>query len=257
MVVAINIVGVGRKSGKTRLILALVRELTQRNHRVATIKHIFEGTFDTAYKDTWKHFHEGANPIIAVSAKELVSVQAVTTPSLERALQAVPREVDVVLIEGFKASNYPKIIVARSLSEVKDLLGAVTQVMAIAGPIASDSARPGRFNNTPILTPRDIVSLVERLVTEDAVKKLPGINCRRCGYESCSALAHAILAGNASISECKTLTERDVVLHVDGTPVFLSDFPKNFVRNTVFGMIKTLRGVKEKPGHVSLDIRLD
>jgi molybdopterin-guanine dinucleotide biosynthesis protein B len=257
MVVAINIVGVGRKSGKTRLILALVRELTARNHRVATIKHIFEGTFDTAHKDTWQHLHAGANPILAVSANELVSVYAVTTPSLEQALQVVPKAVDVVLIEGFKASDYPKIIVAQRLSEVKALLEAVTHVIAISGSLASDPARPSHFHNSPLLTPQELVPLVERLVTEDAVKRLPGINCGRCGYESCSALAHAILAGNASIAACQTLADHDVVLHVDGAPVFLSAFPKNFVRNTVLGMIKTLRGVKENPTHVSLEIQLD
>ncbi len=257
MVVAINIIGVGRKSGKTSLILALVRELTARNHRVATIKHIFEGTFDTAHKDTWQHLAAGANPIFAVSATELVSVHTINTPSLEQALQQVPSEVDVVLIEGFKSTDYPKIIVARRLSEVKTLLDTVTHVIAIAGPPASDPARPRHFHNTPLLTTRELVPLVESLITEDTVKRLPGINCGRCGYESCSALAHAILAGKASIAACQTLADHDVVLHVDGTPVFLSAFPKNFVRNTVLGMIKTLRGVKEHPTHVSLEIQLD
>ena len=253
----IHVVGIGRNSGKTRLIEGLTRELTKRDYRVATVKHIFEGTFDTAYKDTWKHLQAGANPIIAVTSKELVSIKASTDPSLERALHEVPRDVDVVLVEGFKESDNPKILTARSLGQVEELMELATQAIAISGPIASEKGCPSFIQNTPILELGEVVPLVERLLLEAAVKRLPEIDCRRCGYESCKALATAVLEGKASIDQCKTLAERDVVLTVDGKPIVLSAFPKNFVRNTVLGMIKTLRGVKAAPHAISLEIELD
>lgn len=253
----IHVVGIGRNSGKTRLIEGLVGELTKRDYRVATIKHIFEGTFDTAHKDTWKHLQAGANPIIAVSPKELISIKANTDPSLERALHEVPREVDVVLVEGFKESDNPKILAVQSLSQVEELMGLATQAIAISGPIASEKDYPSSIQNTPILELGELVPLVERLLLEAAVKRLPETDCRRCGYESCKALATAVLGGKASIDQCKILAESDVVLTVDGKPIVLSEFPKNFVRNTLLGMIKTLRGVNEAPRTISLEIGLD
>jgi molybdopterin-guanine dinucleotide biosynthesis protein B len=253
----VNVIGFGRNSRKTRLIQGLARELTKRDYRVATIKHLFEGTFDTAHKDTWKHLQAGVNPIIAVSPKELISIKANADPSLKRALQEVPREVDVVLVEGFKESDNPKILVAQSLSQVKDLMGLTTKVIAISGPIASEKDCPSSVHNTPILKLGKLVPLVERLLLDAAMKRLPEIDCKRCGYESCNALATAILGGKASIDQCKILAESDVVLTVDGKLIVLSEFPKNFVRNTLLGMIKTLRGVNETPRTILLEIGLD
>jgi molybdopterin-guanine dinucleotide biosynthesis protein B len=247
----------GRNSGKTWLIEGLVRELTQRGFRVATVKHIYEGPFDTAQKDTWRHLRAGANPVIAVSSRELVTIHAAVDPSLARALQAVPQDVDVVLVEGFKEADQPKILVARSLNQVGALMEVATQAIAIAGPIAAEQDRPPAVQNIPILDVDALVSRVEELLRDAAVKRLPGIDCRRCGYESCEALAAAIVAGNASLAQCATLAERDVVLTVDGTPVVLSAFPKDFVRNTVMGMIHTLRGVPADPHAISLEIQVD
>jgi molybdopterin-guanine dinucleotide biosynthesis protein B len=251
------VVGIGRSTGKTRMIEGLTRELTKRDFRVATIKHVFEGTFDTAYKDTWKHLQAGANPIIAVTSKELVSIKSSMDPSLEKALHEVPKEVDVVLVEGFKESDNPKILVARNLSQVEELMELTTQALAISGPIASEKDCPSSVQNTPVLELIELVPLVMGLILDASVKRLPETDCRRCGFESCKALATAVLGGKASIDQCKTLTEREVVLTVDGNPIVLSEFPKNFIRNTVLGMIKTLRGVKTAPRTISLEIELD
>ncbi|MEE9508912.1 MAG: molybdopterin-guanine dinucleotide biosynthesis protein B [Candidatus Bathyarchaeia archaeon] len=257
MFLVINVVGIERNSGKTRLIEGLARELTKRDYRVATIKHIFEGTFDTAHKDTWKHLQAGANPIIVVSPKELISIKTNTDPSLHNALQEVPREVDVVLVEGFKKADNPKILAVQSLSQVEELMELVTQTIAISGPITSKKDCPSSVQNTPILELDELVTLVERLLLNAAVKRFPELDCKRCGYKTCNALATAVLEGKASINQCKTLAESDVVLTVDGKPIALSEFPKKFVRNTLLGMIKTLRGVNEAPSTISLEIGLD
>ncbi len=257
MVEVIQVVGVGRNSGKTWLIEGLVRELTQRGYRVATVKHISEGPFDTAHKDTWRHLQAGATPVIAVSTQELVTIHPATEPSLEQALQAVPQDVDVVLVEGFKGSDHPQILAARSLQEVEALIPAAGPMIAIAGPIADEAGRPPAVQSIPILDLDTLVRRVEELLRNAAVQRLPGIDCRRCGFESCAALGAAIVAGIASIDQCTTLRERDVVLTVDGTPVALSPFPKDFVRNTVLGMIQTLRGVPAAPHVIGLTIQLD
>ncbi len=253
----IQVVGVGRNSGKTWLIEGLVRELTQRGFRVATVKHIYEGPFDTAHKDTWRHLQAGASPVIAVSTRELVLIHSATEASLAQALQAVPRDVDVVLVEGFKGSDHPKILAARSLLEVEALIPAVVPAIAVAGPIANEAGRPSTVQGIPILDLDTLVCRVEERLRDAAVRRLPGIDCRRCGFESCTALGAAIVAGTASIDQCTTLRERDVVLTVDGTPIALSPFPKDFVRNTVLGMIQSLRGVPAAPHAITLTIQVN
>lgn len=249
-------VGVGRRSGKTDLIQGLVRELSRRNYRVSTVKHIFEGTFDTAYKDTWKHLQAGAESVIAVSEGELVSIKAIQHPSLERVLSEVPDGVDLVLIEGFKESSNSKILAARSLDEAEKLMETMTEVIAISGPVASSKGRPRVFKGIPVLELGELIPFIERMIIEASIKRLPGLNCGSCGYTSCSELAKKMLEGDASINDCKPLAEREVILHIDGEPMYLSEFPKNFIKNTVSGMIQTLKGVKAGHMRVSLEIVL-
>jgi molybdopterin-guanine dinucleotide biosynthesis protein B len=95
------------------------------------------------------------------------------------------------------------------------------------------------------------------MILEDMVKRLPKLNCKKCGYDSCGALAQAILRKEASIDCCKSLLDEEVILMVDGKRVFLSEFPKNFMRNTVLGMVNSLKGVeREKSQKISLSIKI-
>lgn len=257
MFLILHIIGVGRKSGKTKLIQDLVRELTKRKFRVSTVKHISQGTFDTPYKDTWKHLCAGANQIIAVSPIELVSITKRANPSLDDALNEIRAATDVVLVEGFKNSKNPKIIVTSNLNEAKELMRKSSQIIAISGLIASKVDRPQFFQQIPILTLEELIQQLNRMIIENSVKELPEINCKRCGYESCKAMAQAILNGEASITDCKSLSDKDIILNVDNTRIFLSEFPKNFIKNTLVEMIKHLRGVGKKISKISLEISMD
>ncbi len=108
---------VGKKNaGKTSLVVVLTKELSRRGHRVMTIKHgshPFE--IDQQGRDTWRHMHEGG-------AERTV----METPAL-RVLLAHPREpmgprelaeqyladAEIVVVEGFKTADLPKIEVFR------------------------------------------------------------------------------------------------------------------------------------------------
>ncbi len=133
MIPIISIVGKSN-SGKTTLITGLVTELKRRGYRVAVIKHSSaEVEPDTLNKDTWRFTQAGSD------------VSAITTESrfamfkkLDRALR--PEELyyftgwdyDVILAEGYKHSDYPKIEVHRRdlgpglVSEPSQLLGLIT-----------------------------------------------------------------------------------------------------------------------------------
>ena len=72
---------VGKKnSGKTTLVVALVRELVRRGHRTMTIKHgahPFE--IDEQGKDTWRHIHEGGAERVVMESPEARVLIAHTT----------------------------------------------------------------------------------------------------------------------------------------------------------------------------------
>jgi molybdopterin-guanine dinucleotide biosynthesis protein B len=108
---------VGRKhSGKTTLVVQLAAELHRRGYRVMTIKHgAHTFNIDPATTDTYRHFHEGHAERVAMVAPDKFAL--VQRWSDELAPREIARrylaEADVVLCEGFKATDLPRIEVFR------------------------------------------------------------------------------------------------------------------------------------------------
>jgi len=102
-------------SGKTTLIERLVRELTQRSLRVATIKHAHHSVqLDTPGKDSWRYTQAGAAMSMLVTQG---GVQLVASDVERREPQQLAErflgEADVVLAEGFSHAAGVKIEVLR------------------------------------------------------------------------------------------------------------------------------------------------
>jgi molybdopterin-guanine dinucleotide biosynthesis protein B len=102
-------------SGKTTLIEKLVPELLRRSYRVATIKHDVHGfEVDQEGKDSWRHKRAGAHTVVISSPTKLALIRDVDhDASLAEVRDQYIREVDLVLAEGFKKNNQPKIEVFR------------------------------------------------------------------------------------------------------------------------------------------------
>jgi molybdopterin-guanine dinucleotide biosynthesis protein B len=162
----INIIGAGRKRGKTKLIEVLIKELTQMKYHVSTIKHISKGSFDTTQKDTWRHLKAGAKKVIAISRNELVCIQNINSPLLDTAIAELGNHADIVLIEGFKKAPYPKIIVAKTISDVKKLMNEVNSVIAITGAISKKSELQ-HYQKIPIYDPLQLVNVLVRMIIND------------------------------------------------------------------------------------------
>ncbi len=121
-----------KNSGKTTLITKLLPELKKRGLRVAVIKHDghdFEA--DVPGTDSWKYAQAGADGTCVFSSGKHMIIQYAPASSVEELVEAFP-EADLILLEGFKYSEYPKIEIIRkgnSLEPVcdpKHLLGIVT-----------------------------------------------------------------------------------------------------------------------------------
>ena len=127
----VSIVGKS-KSGKTTLIEKLIRELKSRGYRVATIKHTPQKlTFDEPGKDSWRHTQAGSEATVISSPNKMVLIKPVARDiSLEEVAHLLGEDYDIILTEGFKQGNAPKIEVHRK--KAGPPLTAVRKLIAIA-----------------------------------------------------------------------------------------------------------------------------
>ncbi|KKH98801.1 molybdopterin-guanine dinucleotide biosynthesis protein MobB [Methanosarcina sp. 1.H.T.1A.1] len=117
----ISVVGY-KKSGKTALVSALVRELSGFG-TVGTVKHMGEQRLNPGETDTGRHFDAGADTVIGITGSELVSFSR--DSDLEDALDMLcDRGLDFAVVEGFKESNLPKFVLG-------DLEGVSNVVMRL------------------------------------------------------------------------------------------------------------------------------
>lgn len=103
-------------SGKTTLLVRLIPELKKRGYKIATIKHTHHDVvIDKEGKDSWRHRQAGADMTVLLSGKQMSYVRNLPEePPLEIIRDRYVTDVDIVLAEGFKSCDMPKIWVFRS-----------------------------------------------------------------------------------------------------------------------------------------------
>jgi len=113
----ISVVGY-KKSGKTALVTALVQKLSGFG-KVGTVKHMGEQRLNPVETDTGRHFDAGADMVIGITGTGTVGTGTTGTElvsfsrgsDLEDALDMLcDQGFDFALVEGFKESNLPKIV---------------------------------------------------------------------------------------------------------------------------------------------------
>jgi molybdopterin-guanine dinucleotide biosynthesis protein B len=109
----VSIVGKS-KSGKTTLIEKLIGELKSRGYQVATIKHTSQDlTFDEPGKDSWRHTQAGSQATVISSPDKLVLIKPVGDIGLKQIAHLLGEDYDIILTEGFRLGDAPKIEVHR------------------------------------------------------------------------------------------------------------------------------------------------
>jgi molybdopterin-guanine dinucleotide biosynthesis protein B len=125
---------VGKSStGKTTFLEKLIREISSRGYKIATIKHSHHAiSFDQPNKDSWRHAQAGAAATMVSSASEIQIIKPITQElTIDRLARQLGEDYDLILTEGFSRGNAPKIEIHRKeagplLENAKKLFAVVT-----------------------------------------------------------------------------------------------------------------------------------
>ncbi len=220
-------------SGKTELVVKLVEVFVGEGVEVCTIKHSpSKLRLDEEGKDSWKHKKAGSRLTVLATEVEtsFLVPREMKLVEIEETLERIGG-FDLIIAEGYKDSDAPKVAV---------------------GDIDPRDNTLHEYNGDFPELKRKINDLIDLKGIED---DLPGIDCGRCGYDSCEELARAILQGEKKLSDCEVREQRRVMLKVNGEDVPLENFPAQFVEGGLKGMLRSLKGVDDEIDQISLEIR--
>ncbi|MGF7117571.1 molybdopterin-guanine dinucleotide biosynthesis protein B [Methanobacterium oryzae] len=212
----ISVVGT-KDTGKTTLVVKIVKELVNRGFKVGTIKHMHK-SFDVEGRDTWKHKEAGAELVIGSADETFFLInQKLDIENLLTRSECL-LNLDFMVIEGLKYSNYAKI----SVSSFEDEF-TISKV------------------NAKEIDDKGLKELVD-LIEKRSYGILPYMDCKDCGYDSCKDMAIAAAKGETIEQVCVMKKMKELELKVDGKPIPMNPFVQTFVQNTTLGMISSLRG---------------
>ena len=148
-------------SGKTTLMTKLIPLLVGRGVRVATLKHAHHAfDVDQPGKDSYEHRKAGACEVIVSSARRWVQMHEVGDGPEATLAQLLARlsPCDLVLVEGFKTGQHPKMEVFRGAVGKTPLHPEDPRIIAIA----SDQDFPGA--GIPRVDINDIEAIAEMVL---------------------------------------------------------------------------------------------
>ena len=163
MVPIISVVG-KTNSGKTTFIEKLIKELKRRGYRVATVKHdVHNFEIDHEGKDTWRHAQAGADTVVISSKGKLAMIKKLDGQhSLDELSRWLLKDVDIIITEGYKRQDKPKIEIFRK--EVgRKLLCSPSELLAVVTDQAVDLDVP----SFGLDDAAGVVNLVENIYLSD------------------------------------------------------------------------------------------
>lgn len=221
------------KSGKTTIIERLIGALRENGYKVGSVKniHIEDFSMDTEGKDTWKHSRAGAWIVVARSKDETAFLVNRDMPPKE--VISIIKKIaglDIILVEGFWDDDSPKI----AMGDIEEKPNTVFRY---------------RNNFEEVLD-----YTLNGVEVERILKKLPGLDCGKCGMETCKGLALSIRLNKNKFDDCYYFSEKRISLEVDGKEIPLGRFAKDIVAGTIGGMVSSLKGVEEGK-NIRIEIR--
>ncbi len=120
-------------SGKTTLITNIIKILSQKGYKICTIKHTHHDfEIDKPGKDSYLHFHSGSYASMIISNEKMALVKRKETLDITELYKKYFSDCDLLIVEGFKDYNIPKIVVHRKETKKPPLFNMLNMVIAIA-----------------------------------------------------------------------------------------------------------------------------
>lgn len=118
--------------GKTTVLERVIREIKRRGYRVGTVKHDTHGfEMDKPGKDSWRHAQAGSDAVVVSGPHKMALIRTVAEEMPLDELVPLMGAVDLVITEGYKRGNKPKIEISRLergaglLCEPEELVGVM------------------------------------------------------------------------------------------------------------------------------------
>ncbi|THE11207.1 molybdopterin-guanine dinucleotide biosynthesis protein B [Bacillus timonensis] len=123
-----------QNSGKTTLVEKIVKKGSEFGYHIATIKHHgHQSRLQSIHqeKDSSRHFKAGASATIVEGGGSMQLEAKTSQWTLEKLIQLYAFfEHDMIVIEGYKNAQYPKIVLIKR-EEDMELLTSLTNIVAV------------------------------------------------------------------------------------------------------------------------------
>jgi molybdopterin-guanine dinucleotide biosynthesis protein B len=204
-----------KNTGKTTLVTRIIRELVKRGFTVGTVKHSHH-SFDMSDRDTGKHKKAGAEIVAGTGEETFFTIKGEMKLDNVLGMMNFIKNLDFIILEGFKTSKYAKI----STSDFKDDF-----TIANVNVFEMDDS--------------SLKTLVD-LLDKRSYGMIKYLNCKKCGFDSCDVFVDGKIKGNPNATLCKSESD-EVLLKIDNQMIPLNPFVRNFVKETIQGMVKSLK----------------
>jgi molybdopterin-guanine dinucleotide biosynthesis protein B len=145
--------------GKTTALERIIREFKRRGYRLGTVKHDTHGfEVDKPGKDSWRHTQAGSDTAVIAGPQKMALIRQLDQEMTLDEIVPLMGDVEIVLTEGFKRGDKPKIEVSR-LERGTGLLCQAEELVAILADYAIDMPVP----QFALEDARGIVDLLEEL----------------------------------------------------------------------------------------------
>jgi molybdopterin-guanine dinucleotide biosynthesis protein B len=132
---AVPVISLVGKSGvgKTTALERIIRELKRRGYRVGTIKHDTHGfEIDRPGKDSWRHARAGSDAVAISGPRKMALIRHLEDEMSLDDIIPLMGDLDLVITEGYKRGDRPKLEVTRMergvdlLCQAEELIGIMT-----------------------------------------------------------------------------------------------------------------------------------
>ena len=166
-------------TGKTTLLCKLIPLLKAQGIRISVVKHSHHDfDIDHAGKDSYRLRESGASNIVIASQKRTAIIiehpkDQQDDPTLESALKHIHSDsCDLILVEGFKQADFPKIELHRQALDSPYLYPTDSNIIAIALDHELDNTNKGN-DKIPILLDLNQPHKIVDFIVEKILKKTP------------------------------------------------------------------------------------